>query len=223
VKQPATVAKNISSKQNGDEFCNGIAAEKGITAKAKRKRDKDNDGGDPLNITSNAYDASRTWPLFCFELRFSVDQEERFLATHKQVRSTASGNDMPVGGKIIDTLSNHRSQMAAAVSTAESLNKAVGSLSHVISRREDRTLARILNPQQLLAYQTWLNNSANRDRCCNKVTEGHLQKGPLQPASEQNASCTPMDSEIEIGSSSKEASLHDICRRLNQVLRISQR
>jgi hypothetical protein len=187
-----TSSGKISSKQIGDELFNGTKTDSS-SEKLKRKGDKENQ--DKFQSSSPATDAERTWPLFCYELQFSVDQEEKFLVAHKRVWGE-------------NVVAETRSQMDVAVNTAESLSKAVGSLSHVLARREERAYLGILNPQQVAAYHTWLIN--NRGRCRRAVEVDHCG-APLVDAS----------SAARISSVNKDTSLQDVCRRLNEVLQIS--
>ena len=105
--------------------------------------------------TSCAYDASRTWPLFCFELKFSVDQEERFLAAQKKARQ-------------VPGVAHLNSQMLTAVQTVDRLRSAVESVSRAVAVREEQTFASILSPAQCAKYQTWL--AWHRDTCRNAVS-----------------------------------------------------
>lgn len=59
----------ISSKQIGEE----------LTLEWKKSPHDDED--EDAALTSTADDVSRTWPLYCFELLISVDQEERLVQT----------------------------------------------------------------------------------------------------------------------------------------------
>jgi bZIP transcription factor len=220
------IAKTLSSKQIGDDLFNGVKEERTSSGKNKKRRDAESDSSDLINVTANAYDGSRFWPLLCFELRLSVDQEERFLATQKQIKNSVYSKYRGGAMNESDTLENHRSQIAAAVVTAESLSKAVGSLSHVVSRREDKTLARILRPDQLMAYVTWLSEPCNRARFKDKIELSVSMAKTTQPngldSTEVSHSWNGNSETIGFaGCGSKEASLQDICRRLNQVLRIS--
>lgn len=40
--------------------------------------------GEQANQTAQAFDDARMWPLLCFELSVSVDQEERFMQSQKK-------------------------------------------------------------------------------------------------------------------------------------------
>jgi hypothetical protein len=141
----------ISSKQIGDEMTN---SPKGKPDSGPGLQDmatgEDDYNGDRPNQTSYANDAPRYWPLFCYGMGFSVDQEDRFLAAQKRVQQ-------------IPGLAESRAQMAAAQRTTESLKGAVESICSVVSQREEQTFLSVLNPKQVAAYQDWL--AANRDRC----------------------------------------------------------
>jgi hypothetical protein len=70
----------ISSKQLGEEISNGRKPEGGSASKKKKKEDDENDN----QQTAQASDAGRMWPLTCFELSISVEQEDRILQAHKR-------------------------------------------------------------------------------------------------------------------------------------------
>jgi len=193
-KQARATTGKISSKQIGEEIANGgpFVADETTTSGKQKKRVSFQDSTDKQlerpQLVSYANDAARVWPLLCFDLAFSVDQEDRFLAAQKRAHE-------------MDSLTN-RSQMAAAVQTSDRLYEAVESLGRVVSQREDRTVLSILSPTQVGAYQKWL--STNRARVGDVVQR-------TSSASSDNA-CLP----------STESSLHDICKRLNEVLQISK-
>jgi hypothetical protein len=69
----------ISSKQVGDELTNGRRLEDGTIEPPPTTPD-----GEKIIQTAHAFDAPRMWPLLCFELSVSVDQEERFTQAHKR-------------------------------------------------------------------------------------------------------------------------------------------
>ena len=74
----------VSSKQIGDELTNGWKSEKTADKKKKSKADAADIKAERSNPTSRALDATRMWPLMCFELSISVDQEERLLQALKR-------------------------------------------------------------------------------------------------------------------------------------------
>lgn len=193
-KQARATTGKISSKQIGEEIANGgpSVADEAKGSGKQKKRVSFQDSADKQlerpQLVSYANDAARVWPLLCFDLAFSVDQEDRFLTAQKRAHE-------------MDSLAN-RSQMAAAVQTSDRLYEAVESLGRVVSQREDRTILSILSPTQVGTYQKWL--STNRGRVGDIVQR-------TTSASSDNASLP-----------STESSLHDICKRLNEVLQISK-
>jgi bZIP transcription factor len=245
----STVIK-ISSKQIGDELMNGTSASTSSSStnkkdgKTNRKRESNTsasggngDGTAGALITSaSATDAARMWPLFCYELKLSVDQEERMVGKYKQilsedVRWANSHQDIMQHSSTPQPFYHHhhprsltyvRSQMAVAVTTTESLGKAVGSLSHVVAQREERTLLGILNPKQVALYQAWLwsDSTNNRERCRRAVVL-QMRNGTVQ-MNEESMDTTSSNTKngIQHGAT-KEMSLHDISRRLREVLQIS--
>jgi hypothetical protein len=65
-------AGRVSSKQIGEE----------LTNEAKKSR-KQNIEEEDDKVSSAANDVERMWPLLCFELLVSVDQEERLTQTQR--------------------------------------------------------------------------------------------------------------------------------------------
>ena len=102
----------------------------------------------------------------------------------------------------IPDIGNVQSQMNAAVRTVESLRVAVHSVSRAVAIRDESAYISILSPSQTAAYQNWL--STNREACRRVVSSQRQREDTLQD-----------------GPATKDTSLHDICRRLNEVLRIS--
>jgi hypothetical protein len=68
----------ISSKQVGDEVTNGSTLEDG-TIVPPSVPESPSANGEKANQTAQAFDELRMWPLLCFELSISVEQEERIL------------------------------------------------------------------------------------------------------------------------------------------------
>jgi bZIP transcription factor len=132
---------------------------------------------------ASANDTARLWPLWCAELKLSVDQEERWLQQYKKQAADATA--------IVETV---HTPMAMAVTTTEHLGRAVGALSHRLAQREERTLSTILQPAQLVRYQSWLAQ----------------HRGKMVPWT------TTADDTAK-----EQLSLQDVSRRLSEVLRIS--
>lgn len=75
----------MSSKQIGEEISNEF--KKG----AKKNKGQETSGSNSPTpgegkgyITAKAFDAAQMWPLLCYELSVSVDQEERLLQAQKK-------------------------------------------------------------------------------------------------------------------------------------------
>lgn len=196
----------ISSKQLGDELFNG-GDKKSKKKRGQKKDGTDSDGGAKPNQSCSAYDAAKAWPLFCFDMKLSVDQEEKFLNTHRQV----------VEGKLKGSqqLPQKRLQMEAAVNTSESMGKAVGSLSHVIAEREERSLVGTLRPSQAADLHEWLAKPENVQRARESVLK---RQGEFDNSTPDVTMRSPSPA-IE----AKEVTLFDICRKLNEVLQISNK
>jgi hypothetical protein len=94
------------------------------------------------------------------------------------------------------------------------LGKAVGSISHVISKREERSFLGILTPKQTADFHVWLSQSSNRNRARRSISDD----------GRDSPSVHSMDATLATEGykgNGKEVSLQDISRRLSEVLRIS--
>jgi bZIP transcription factor len=152
----------VSSKQIGDEMTNGVAgssSKKRVTFEKSGEGDKD----DKPSLSPHANDGAKVWPLFCYELSFSVDQEDRFVAAHKKLQESSAA-------------ASSRAEVAAAVRTGDRLREAVESLSRRTAEREQHTLNGILSQPQVAAYQQWL--ASNRDRCVRLVEQRTAEVKP---------------------------------------------
>jgi bZIP transcription factor len=183
----------ISSKQVGDEITNGpkisgddTPASRKKAAKARLEREAQ---------TAGAFDPLRMWPLLCFELSISVDQEERLLHAIKTAKQRPDIQDS-------------RSQIEAATRMASRLKEAVLLQSHNVSVRSGRAYLDILNPKQSIRFHKWLAN--NRERCHDSL------KG--KSFTQQTPATILMDD----SSMAENKTLIDVCRRLEAVLKISK-
>nr|BAK53454.1 bZIP transcription factor [Phaeodactylum tricornutum] len=184
-----TPAARISSKQIGEEM-SSPKEDQNIGPDLPIRGEESADQPQPQR-TAYANDAPRMWPLFCYEMSFSVDQEEKLTTAQKKCNS-------------MEGLVASRTEAAAAVRAAASLRVAVESLCHIVSRREEKTVAAVLCPVQASRYQKWLEE--NRSRCHDKLIS--------RKATMKDSSSIP---------DGREASLEHICQRLNEVLQISNR
>lgn len=87
-------------------------------------------------LSASASDFSRMWPLVAFDMGFSLDQEERFLALFEKAKAK-------------DGLTECTAQTSAAVSAAAGIQKALESLCKRTSSREESCYGAILHPGQL--------------------------------------------------------------------------
>jgi hypothetical protein len=87
---------------------------------------------------------------------------------------------------------------------ASTLKDAVMYQCHLTSVRTEKAYVGILTPRQTILYQEWLSNRANMDRCKDVLAERRDAKGASSTNSKENA-C-----------------LLDVCRKLEETLKISQ-
>lgn len=143
-------AGRISSKQVGDDLTNGPSHQLNQDSGPGIFKSEEEQTGENPNQTAYAGDLTRMWPLLCYDVSFSVDQEEKFLACFKKSRNLS---DLP----------ESRAQTVAAVETSETLRTAVEHLGLLISAREEQSFGSILSPTQLELFNNWF--EANRTRC----------------------------------------------------------
>jgi hypothetical protein len=133
-------AKNarVSSKQIGEELTNEWKKSPTPTT------DEDDDDGAML-LQARADDAARLWPLFCYEMSISVDQEDKLLTFHKRAQELAAKD---------------RSEMADATKMVMNMKK--GILNHCQSTvgRSEQLFSGTLNPTQSAAYFKWYTDNA---------------------------------------------------------------
>lgn len=197
-----TSAGKISSKQVGDELANGVPT----TRNSKRQSAQPNQQSDTsVDRTSRSDDASRMWPLMCYEHQFSVDQEDKILALHKKLRN-----------KLDIEESWQKSQ--DATTAASSLCRAIQSVCQVASQREERTLVGILTVQQIMKYRQWI--VINHERCNRSMHNNHTPGQLMLSQEDDGVSSVPLTCPP---SQTAKESLQEICQRLQRVLRISNK
>ena len=141
----------ISSKQVGEELMN--------TADPNHKLAKSDESS--AARTCPADDAARMWPLFCHEHKFSVDQEDKFLALHKKLAQTTNAQ-------------TSWSKSVAATKAASSLRDAMDFVCRQASHREERTLVGVLRADQISKYRQWI--VMNHDRCSRSLQDRQNQQ-----------------------------------------------
>jgi len=188
-----TATGKISSKQVGDELTNGSKLEDGTFVPPPQVASSTN--GEKASQTAQAFDSLRMWPLLCFELSISVDQEERILLAYK---STQKRHD----------LQHCRTQIEAATRMSSRLKEAVLLQSHNVAVRGERTYLSILTPTQSVLYHKWL--VGNRERCRDIVRYRKTTERTTVPT----ASLDSLAAENR--------TLIEVCRKLEAVLKISK-
>jgi len=197
---PRSASAKISSKQVGDELTNGRKLENGKMIPpppppSYAQQQQQGDSGEKSNSVAKAFDAARMWPLTCYELSISVDQEERFLQALKRVKQ-------------YENYHRDSSQIAAATRMASSLKEAVRYQAYVSSFRKKKAYLDILTPQQTILYQEWL--LSNRERCKQVLDE--RRKVSFPPSSLSSPS----------SSTDANLTLEALCRNLEEILKISK-
>jgi len=197
----------ISSKQLGEEITNGRKQEGGTTSKKKKKKDDENDN----QQTAEASDAGRMWPLTCFELSISVEQEDRILQAHKRVQE---------GG---DSFRRDGCQIAAATRLTYSLKEAVLYQLYAASFRKRKAYLDILTPRQTILYQEWL--LSNRDRS-KQVLNNKRKRSPSSTISDMLLSTTTSSSSSSSPGSTptrdENLTLEKLCQYLEESLKVSK-
>jgi hypothetical protein len=209
-----TASGKISSKQVGEELTNGSKLDDG-TFVPPPQAPSANAAGEKANQTALAFDSLRMWPLLCFELSISVDQEERILLAHKRYvyflrdkihLKTFLTKILHSAQKRHD-LQHCRTQIEAAARMSSRLKEAVLLQSHNVATRGERTYLSILTPTQSVLYHKWLAN--NRERCRDSI---ECQKTAKRAA-------TTAQSEMLVF---ENRTLIEVCRQLEAVLKISK-
>ncbi len=204
-----------SSKQVGDELTNGSKLEDGTFVPPPQPATS-NANGEKANQTAQAFDSLRMWPLLCFELSISVDQEERILLAYKRYvqssdhrvnSSKAMLMRFPSAQKRHD-LQHSRTQIEAATRMSSRLKETMLLQSHNVAVRGERTYLSILTPTQAVLYHKWLAN--NRKRCRDVI-------GGQKPSQRTTTPTGSDDSQV-----SESRTLMEVCRKLEAVLKISK-
>eukprot|EP00934_Nitzschia_sp_Nitz4_P004585 Nitzschia sp. Nitz4//scaffold51_size120721//113363//115439//NITZ4_003749-RA/size120721-snap-gene-0.28-mRNA-1//1//CDS//3329553928//4575//frame0 len=172
----------ISSKQVGESLTNAWKEEGGNES-------------DKPSLSAEACDNMRMWPLLCFELSVSVDQEERLVQQAFKIANK------------VENLAHVRAQMEAASRMASGLREAVLLQSHNATVRRNQTYLGVLTPEQTIRYQQWLEKNKGR------YSDKQSQDKPMQRAP------SPLDVAMP---SAENMTLMEVCRKLEEVLKISK-
>jgi hypothetical protein len=185
----------ISSKQLGEEISNG-------PKQPRRKKgestslNQDQSGNDQ---TACVTESEKLWPLVCFELSISVEQEERFLEVHERSRKAES-------------LHKNVSQIEAATRLASNAKECILYQIYLAAFRKRKTYNDILTPRQAILYQEWL--LSNKDRVRNIVSNRRKRASSIQRG---GFASQAFDEGRE-----EDLTLEELCRYLEESLKISK-
>jgi hypothetical protein len=140
-------AKNarVSSKQIGEELTNEWKMSPATAERAMSPTNPADDDDGAMMLQARADEAARLWPLFCFEISISVDQEDKLLNFHKRAQELAAKD---------------RSEMSDATKMVMNMKK--GILNHCQSTvgRSENIFSGTLSPTQSAAYFKWYTDNA---------------------------------------------------------------
>ena len=201
----------ISSKQLGEEISNG----------GKKRRKK----GDQEQQNASVSESEKFWPLVCFELSISVEQEERFLEVQGRYVSeyytsgrtgTFHGNDsrfvyfMFTRSQKSESLQRDINQIVAASRLASSAKECILYQIYLAAYRKRKVYNSILTPRQAILYQEWL--LSNKDRLRTLASERRKKQMAI-PSGAMDA---------QDGDRDGDRILEELRRHLEESLKISK-
>jgi hypothetical protein len=172
-----TAAKELKPKANGRMSSKQIGEELTNSEKPASK-----------TMTSTTNDLPRFWPLICFELQFSADQEDRFKAAHATIKARDK-----------ELLASDRARVAAALALTIKLKEGIQGYNDAIRNRREKALLSVMSPTQTIAYLQWL--KANRGRC-SRLSSIQASRRRLDSANEVslNELCDQLEKALKIQS-----------------------
>jgi len=182
----------VSSKHVGDELSAAHRTAARINTGCNAK----------TGIACSADDTHRAWPLICYELGVSLDQEEKLLNAFRRVKHA-------------DEIRRSRTKLSIATTMVTSLKNGVLYQSHSASQRNETALLRILNPSQTAQFQQWL--LTNKSRCI-KLFDVKNTK-----IEEQNTGLNIASNFYSGDNSRNDASLSCVCEQLTEALKITRK
>lgn len=142
---------------------------------------------------SLADDAGQMWPLFCYDMSISVDQEDKIAQLCKTCYDS-------------DSLPSDRNETATANSVSRSLKHGVLYHGHASAHRHQTALLEVLTQEQSARFLRWF--EANKDRCEHILgSETRRKEGSKF---DTGNICADM----------KEASLDVLCQQLKDALKL---
>lgn len=182
----------VGSKHVGDE----------LTTAHKCAAKINNKGTTKTNIACGVDDSSRVWPLICYELGVSLDQEEKLLNAFQRVKKDA---DVP----------KNRRKISIATIMVSNLKNGILCQSRSVSKRNEKALLEILTPAQAARFLQWF--IANKERCSKLfgIKLGIDLAG--EAGVKRSANFASEDTSLN------HQSLSSVCQKLTEALKISRK
>lgn len=150
----------MSSKQVGEEI---FSEHRNGSSNGETK-----DGnGKGRALAASADDGARLWPMFCYDMSISVDQEERISNLHRSMVESSS-------------LPTDRKKAFTAKSMSRSLKHGVLYQGHSAAHRNESLLLDILTPEQSARFLSWF--QANKGKCKNVLLVGGEERKTITSA-----------------------------------------
>jgi len=182
----------VSSKYVGDE----------LSAAHKCASQINTGGTSKSGIACSADDAQRVWPLFCYELGVSLDQEEKLLNAFRRVKEDAK-------------IQNTRRRLSIATTMASRLKNGVLYQSHSATERNANALIEVLTPSQAARFQEWL--IANKSRCNTLLGVSNTNTEENNIVLKTASGCFTSDTSL------KDLSMSSVCQQLTEALKITRK
>ena len=184
----AKTSGRVSSKQVGEEIsiASSNNGEKANDKCAKSKSTKKN-----VNTALNNKNQFEVWPLFCWDMQISVEQEERFVNSYQSTRNRYISD---------------RTTLTSTLGLVSNMKRVTESYTDVVGEATNRSLLCCLSPDQTARYLQWMQERKNKERCRSMF---RIPKG-------DNGAVTGIDRNAGVGV----ATLDDLCKTLNKVLKM---
>ena len=184
----AKTSGRVSSKQVGEEISTASSnpGDKANNKSAKSKTSKKN-----VISALNNKTQYEVWPLFCWDMQVSVEQEERFVNAYQTTRNRYASD---------------RVTLASSLELVANMKRVTESYTDAVGESTNRSLLSCLSPDQTARYLKWMQERKNKERCRNILLVPKGNSGTTGE-SERNSSCGV-------------TTLDDLCKTLIKVLKM---
>lgn len=187
----------VSSKQVGEELTNGMK---------EKMNESVVSGGSGSNsssrspITCHHNDRYQMWPLLCYELAVSLDQEEKLLQYMRRLRDNQQ-------------LEKTKRQLSIATTMVSNMKNGVLYQSHATAHRNEAALLQALTPPQSARFLQWF--LKNKERC--KKVFGHHNYNNRTHSKVVEEQSGDLNGQTDV-----DQSMINICQRLMQTMNIKK-